>query len=195
LLDDSLPAGDEGSQAASGHSVPDDVPDPGGTRRDDAAMPARAGAEPPLEHDIGAGEGLTGTPADVPGEIPNPDETLAEATDPYEGAVPPGYDWPTHGGYLGCLLGLMAACVLGGFLGSLLVGFVSVSPLAAVVTSAPVRIALILGTFVATMLVLGRVGWRLGRRFYREYPIPARHSARAVTLAPDPDELPPHGAG
>ncbi len=37
-----------------------------------------------------------------------------------EGAVPPGYDWPTHGGYLGCLLSLMASCLIGGFLGTTL---------------------------------------------------------------------------
>ena len=37
-----------------------------------------------------------------------------------KGAVPPGYDWPTHGGYLGCLLSLIASCLIGGFLGTTL---------------------------------------------------------------------------
>ncbi len=107
------------------------------------------------------------------------------AADPYEGAVPPGYDWPTHGGYLGCLLGVVMACVLGGFLGSLLIGLVSISPLAAIVATSPARIAIIVGVFFVTLAGLGRTGWRLGKRFYREYPRPApraqesrRHIAR-----------------
>lgn len=191
LIDDGLPAGDESPRAASSHIVPDDASDQGGTQRDDATAPARA-VHPP-EPDGGADEAVTGAPGDIPVEMADPNATLAETPDPYEGAVPPGYDWPTHGGYLGCLLGLMAAGVLGGFLGSLLVGVVSVSPLAPVVTSSPVRIVLILGTFAATMVVLGRIGWRLGRRFYREYPTPTRRSSRTVTPASDPDEVPPHG--
>ncbi|MDE3229470.1 MAG: hypothetical protein KGO05_06290 [Chloroflexota bacterium] len=93
----------------------------------------------------------------------------------YEGATPPGYDeWPTHGGYLGCLLGVMTACVLAplgyiifGFLGSLLapsLGKFGVG-LAAVVT-----VALYLAVFIG----IARLGWTLGRRFLREYDEPAR---------------------
>lgn len=102
--------------------------------------------------------------------------------DPYEGAVPPGYDWPTHGGYLGCLLGLMAACITGGFLGSLVVGLISVSPLGMLVSAPAARITLILGIFVATMFALGRVGWVLGRRFYREYPQPGSQRAASAVV-------------
>jgi len=47
--------------------------------------------------------------------------------DLYEGAVPPGYDWTTHGGYLGCLIGLMASCLFGAFLGSTLFAALSCS--------------------------------------------------------------------
>ncbi|MBF6589396.1 MAG: hypothetical protein IVW57_02555, partial [Ktedonobacterales bacterium] len=36
--------------------------------------------------------------------------------DPFEGAVPPGYSWPTHGGYLGCLVGVITGSIAGGFL-------------------------------------------------------------------------------
>ena len=117
-----------------------------------------------------------GAPDETPGE-------RAEApADPFEGAVPPGYDWPTHGGYLGCLLGVVMACVLGGFLGSFLVGLASVTPLSFLVGSAPARIAIIVGVFVLTLVGLGRAGWALGKRFYREYPRPTR---RARLPSPD----------
>jgi len=120
------------------------------------------------------------TPDGDPGKSPIEDaEAPVDAetpADPYEGAVPPGYDWPTHGGYLGCLLGLVMACVLGGFLGSFLVGLTSVTPLGFLVHAAPARIAIIVGVFLATLVALGRLGWMLGRRFYREYPQPPRRS-------------------
>jgi hypothetical protein len=60
--------------------------------------------------------------------------------------------------------------VLGGFLGSFLVGLLSVTPLHFLVGAAPARIAIIVGVFLATLIALGRVGWALGKRFYREYP-------------------------
>src|SRR5258705_11876483 len=47
-----------------------------------------------------------------------PVESTERPEDPHEGAVPAGYDWPTHGGYLGCLLGVMASCLLAAFFGS-----------------------------------------------------------------------------
>ncbi len=95
-----------------------------------------------------------------------------ESPDPYEGATPPGVDWPTHGGSLGCLMGLVTACILGGFLGTFLVGLASVTPLSFMVGTPAERIALIVIVFLLTLVVLGRVGWRLGKRFYREYPQP-----------------------
>ena len=95
-------------------------------------------------------------------------------TDPYPGAVPPGYDWPTHGGYLGCVMGVVVGLVLGGFLGSLLIGLLSVSPLSGVVSASAGRLTLLALTFFATLILLGRVGYRLGRRYYREYPQPER---------------------
>jgi len=97
--------------------------------------------------------------------------------DPYEGAVPPGYDWPTHGGYLGCLIGLMASCLLAAFLGSTLYASLSCSsPIPGQVLTGcrptvPGGVAALLTvlTFVAAEVGFGRLGWVLGRRFYREY--------------------------
>lgn len=92
----------------------------------------------------------------------------------YRGATPPGYDWPTHGGYLGCLLGVMIACLLAplgyivfGFLGAILnrpLGGFGIA-LAVVAT-----IAVYLAVFVA----LSRLGWAMGKRFLREYEQPMR---------------------
>ena len=91
-----------------------------------------------------------------------------EAELPEAGAVPPGYDWPTHGGYLGCLLGLMPACLVAGFLSSTFVawpwfnGKSDLSPF--------VSIVLIVALFVVCVYGFGRIGWVLGRRYYRKYP-------------------------
>jgi hypothetical protein len=116
-------------------------------------------------------------PADAAADTPltDPDAGTAAADgDPYPGAVPPGYDWPTHGGYLGCVMGVVVGLVVGGFLGSLLIGLLSVSPLAGVVSVAAGRLTVLALTFFATLILMGRAGYQLGRRFYREYPRPER---------------------
>jgi VIT1/CCC1 family predicted Fe2+/Mn2+ transporter len=95
-----------------------------------------------------------------------------------EGAVPPGYDWPTHGGYLGCLLSLMASCLIGGFLGSTLFAALSYWR----IVPAAVSIVLTIAVYAAVFIGLGRLGWILGKRFYREYPQPrltASHQAES----------------
>lgn len=89
-----------------------------------------------------------------------------EAELPEAGAVPPGYDWPTHGGYLGCLLGLMPACLVGGFLGSTFVAFLKKAGVVPPVVAG----LLVAALFVACVVGFGRIGWVLGRRFYRKYP-------------------------
>lgn len=89
-----------------------------------------------------------------------------EAELPEAGAVPPGYDWPTHGGYLGCLLGMMPACLVGGFLGSTFVAFLNKAGVVPPVVAGLLVVAL----FVVCVVGFGRLGWVLGRRFYRKYP-------------------------
>jgi|SRR5690348_4966067 len=89
-----------------------------------------------------------------------------EAELPEAGAVPPGYDWPTHGGYLGCLLGMMPACLVGGFLGSTFVAFLNKAGVVPPIVAGLLVVAL----FVACVVGFGRLGWVLGRRFYRKYP-------------------------
>ena len=82
--------------------------------------------------------------------------------------MPPGYDWPTHGGYLGCLFGVIASCLIGGFVGSTLF------PALAHYNLVPGWVAGVLTLVVFVLLVagIGRLGYALGRRFLREYPQP-----------------------
>jgi hypothetical protein len=99
----------------------------------------------------------------------------AHVEDPrYEGATPPGYDWPTHGGYLGCLLAVMFACLLAP-LGYIVVGFLGalLTPsLGALGVGIAVAVTVI--AYVALFIALARLGWRMGKRFLREYPQPVR---------------------
>jgi predicted lipid-binding transport protein (Tim44 family) len=102
-------------------------------------------------------------------ESVTPEAASAPAEDEFEGATPPGYDWPTHGGYLGCLMGVMAGVLLGGFLGAnIFAAYYNVLdlPLA-------VYILLNVALFIALLIGLGRLGWWLGKRYYRYYPQPA----------------------
>ena len=109
---------------------------------------------------------------------PSPPEPLSDSGDPTpeageipeegegEGAVPPGYDWPTHGGYLGCLLAVMASCLIGGFLGSTLFRALVYHQ----IVPKPITVLLTVVVFIVVTIGLGRLGWILGKRFYREYP-------------------------
>jgi hypothetical protein len=164
LADETIPTGNDDEDGPR--------PDKGAPGHDQA-IDAEAGADVAVPQGVAAEREAESSPEDESaGATGDSFAAAPDSPDPYEGAVPPGYDWPTHGGYLGCLLGLMVACIAGGFLGSLVVGLVSVSPLGRLVGTPAVRISLILAVFVATMLALGRVGWVLGKRFYREYPQP-----------------------
>lgn len=121
----------------------------------------------------------TQTPDELPHDAPHdadgmdgPENEFAASTpdmdaeNPAEGAVPPGYDWPTHGGYLGCLLSMMPACLVAGFLGSTFVAALNKAGIVPPIVAGIIVVAL----FVACMLGFGRSGWLLGRRFYRKYP-------------------------
>lgn len=111
------------------------------------------------------------TPIDQPDQSRDqpPAAPYPPVEDPYEGAVPPGYDWPTHGGYLGCLLGMMPACLVGGFLGSTFFAFLEKAQVVPGIVSGLLTAAV----FFLAMIGFGRLGWVLGRRFYRAYPQPA----------------------
>lgn len=112
----------------------------------------------------------------------------------HEGATPPGYDWPTHGGYLGCLLAVMFSCLLAP-LGYLLVGF-----LGALLTPSlggigvAVAIVVTVVAYVALFVGLSRLGWTMGRRYLREYPQPGAserwgEEASSMALKADPEVI------
>jgi hypothetical protein len=98
------------------------------------------------------------------------DESDFEREYEVEGATPPGYDeWPTHGGYLGCLIAVMFACLLAP-LGYILVGFLGAllaRPLGGFGVALAIAITAI--TYIAIFVGLVRLGWRMGKRYLREY--------------------------
>lgn len=97
-----------------------------------------------------------------------------ERDERYRGATPPGYDWPTHGGYLGCLLGMVTGCLMAP-LGYILVGFLG-SLLAVWLGGFGVALAIFVtfALYLAVFFGLSRLGWVMGKRFLREYEQPMR---------------------
>ena len=73
--------------------------------------------------------------------------------------------WPTNGGPLGCLIGLLAGLLLGAFLGTTLFAFDRL-------------IGIPLTMVFAVALAI--VGWKIGRRIFREYkpPKPRRRPSK-----------------
>lgn len=79
-------------------------------------------------------------------------------------------EWPTHGGYLGCLMGLFLGCLLAGFVGSPLVQYLQKHGGSAGVTAAFIAGAVVI--MLAGFYASGRIGWAVGKRIFREYPAP-----------------------
>lgn len=71
--------------------------------------------------------------------------------------------WPTNGGPLGCLLGLFSGLLLGAFLGTTLFAFDRLIGI-------PLTIVL--------AVALAVVGWKIGRRVFREYKPPKPREAK-----------------
>ncbi len=108
------------------------------------------------------------------GELEQVAPSASNEDERYRGATPPGYDWPTHGGYLGCMLGVIVS-VLMAPLGYILFGFVGAF-LAPMLGGFGVALAVILtvAVYLAVFIGLSRLGWALGKRFLREYEQPVR---------------------
>jgi hypothetical protein len=86
-----------------------------------------------------------------------------------EGATPPGYDWPTHGGYLGCLVGLVAGCLIGA---SLTPPIFNALHAARLILPGPGFFLVLAVVLLGSVIAVGRLGYALGRRFYHYYPQP-----------------------
>jgi hypothetical protein len=125
-----------------------------------------AAATPDLTgHEAGAMGQEAQESRDAAGDLTSA-EVSEQAEDPYEGAVPPGYDWPTHGGYLGCLMGVVALSIVGTLIAAPLLALLTYSE----VVPLPVSWLLTALVFLLCIFGGGRLGWVLGKRFYREYP-------------------------
>jgi hypothetical protein len=114
-----------------------------------------------IEHEADATSQEAHASRDAAGDL-TAVEITEQAEDPYEGAVPPGYDWPTHGGYLGCLMGVVAATIVAMFLTAPVLYFADI----------PLAVVWLLRVVIFLLCIFGggRLGWWLGKRFYREYP-------------------------
>ena len=108
------------------------------------------------------------------GERPSPEEQPPSPADAAAAKLPPEARGELHGGPLGCCLGVTVGLLLSTLLGVLgfghnlafLLSFVL--PLNALTL---VRIAT--GCIsVAGAIIVGFVGWKVGKRFYREYEPP-----------------------
>lgn len=161
---------DQRQHSGGADETPNETPPELLTTSDGAETTAAAGADDTNGHDAGemtGGEASQATPAtsdrrDTSAAM-TPD---MEAEQPEAGAVPPGYDWPTHGGYLGCILAMMPACLVGGFFGSTFIAWLNKAGIVPPVVAGLLVVAL----FILCMIGFGRLGWALGRRFYRKYP-------------------------
>lgn len=122
------------------------------------------------------------TPGAAPSDLP---ETRVMGND-VEGAVPPGYDWPTHGGYLGCLLGLVAGCLIGASLTPPIFGALTTARL---FLPGPGFFLVLAFVVLASISIVGRLGYVLGKRLYRYYPQPSptwgESDAEEITASAD----------
>jgi hypothetical protein len=82
----------------------------------------------------------------------------------------------------------MASCLIGGFLGSTLFAALSYWR----IVPGAVAILLTIAVYAAVFIGLGRLGWLLGKRFYREYPQPQLSASREAEnrlAAAAPEEI------
>ena len=97
-------------------------------------------------------------------------ETEEKAPDP-ENTLPPEAQGEVNGGPLGCCLGFMVGALLGGVLLSLSLTVLNHAFADYGLAGWLVRVLLGILAFVL-LIFLCRTGWKLGKRFYREYEPP-----------------------
>ncbi len=124
--------------------------------------------------------------SDVELELPPEDQVTAEEHPPAEASpratLPPEAQGEVNGGPLGCCLGVTIGLLL-----SLTVAVLSrfyADPLAQVFhggLSITVRIVMAI-LAIAGAVLFGYVGWKLGKRFYREYELSARQQRKLAQL-------------
>ncbi|HZS75205.1 MAG TPA: hypothetical protein VFA41_01220 [Ktedonobacteraceae bacterium] len=111
-----------------------------------------------------------------------PSQPQPETPRQSEPQLPPEAQGEVNGGPLGCCLGVTVGLLL-----SLSIAIVSrfyADPLAQLLhggLSIAVRIVMILVALVAAIL-FGVLGWKLGKRFYREYELSPRQQRKLAAL-------------
>jgi hypothetical protein len=134
-------------------------------------------------------------PPTVADELPPAGEPASEATEPTEATgpeilLPTEAQYETNGGPLGCCMGVVVGillCILCGVIGfgrvtaNIIVFLVHVDP------ATNIRIATAFFTLVGAVLG-GYVGWKVGKRLYREYDPPVLKDRRRKAKA-QPKEI------
>jgi len=83
-------------------------------------------------------------------------------------------EWPTHGGYLGCFLAILAGCLFAGFFASPLIQGAYRTGHGAGKGYGPVLTIIAIVIMIVGLIIFGRIGWAIGKRVYKEYPTPVR---------------------
>jgi len=118
-------------------------------------------------------------------ELPLEDEQFPREEDPVssESMLPPEAQGETNGGPLGCCLGLTVGLMLSLFLG--LIGFGHLTALALAFflhADAITNIRIATGFFGSIGAIVGGfIGWKIGKRVYREYESPVLKERRRRT--------------
>lgn len=129
----------------------------------------------------------------LPGVIVNEEKPLAaeetgmptDASTPSAtpDAVPPvnaEEEWPTHGGYLGCLIAIMFGCLFAAFFASPLVQGAYRTTHGAGIGYGPTLNVAAIVIMIAGLIAFGRIGWAIGKRVFREYAPHERTQPKAA---------------
>ncbi len=115
--------------------------------------------------------------------LPVADQPITEGQpspeSPPEAKLPPEAQGELNGGPLGCCLGVAVGLLL-----SLSVAILSrfyADPLAQVLHGVTVRIVMAI-VAIAGAIIFGYLGWKIGKRFYREYELSPRQAQRLERL-------------
>ena len=118
-------------------------------------------------------------------ELPLEDEQIAGEEDPVspESMLPPEAQGETNGGPLGCCLGLTVGLMLSLFLGLIGFGHLTALALASFLhADAITNIRIATGFFGSIGAIVGGfIGWKIGKRVYREYEPPVLKERRRRT--------------
>ena len=115
-------------------------------------------------------------------ELPPGEQGTAEEELSAEAQLPPQAQGETNGGPLGCCLGVTVGLLL-----SLTVAILSrlyADPLAQVFHGGlSITVRIVMSIFaIAAAAVFGFVGWKIGKRLYREYELSPRQQQRLAHL-------------